>query len=101
MTPQEAIRMDYELSVGNAERTLERAQATMDNLAELLVPLRNEIEATAQRQMHWVGAVNAVECILLQLSDTMDEAQNHISRSKTAHRKMLQEGAQGNAGKEV
>ena len=100
MTPQETIRMDYELSIGNAERTLERAQATMDNLAELLVPLRNEIEATATRQMHWVGAVNAVECILLQLSDAMDDAQNHISQSRTAHRKMTEEGA-ANDGTEV
>lgn len=101
MTRQENIRMDYELSIGNAERTLQRAQITMDNLTDLLIPLRMDMEENKERQMCWVGAVDAISNILSLLSGEMDNLQDSITRSKTAHRKMIEEGVIANAGKEV
>lgn len=99
MTEQERIRMDYELAIGNAERTTAEVQETLDNLMDLIRPLREEIDKTAERQLHWIGAVDTVRNICSLLSHELDELQNHISMSKSAVKK-LTKGAEAYAGKE-
>lgn len=100
MTEQEKIRMDYELAIGNAERRTATIQETLDNLSEMIIPLREEIDKTAERQLHWVGAVDTIRSIASLLSHELDELQNDITNSKTAAAKM-KKGAEAYAGAEM
>ena len=104
MTAYQNIRMDYDLSIGNAERIAEQVQATLDNLDDLIIPLRDEIDHAKTGRSHWIGAVDAIRNINLMLSHQLDELQNEISQSKAAVKKLannFKEGDKANAGKEV
>ena len=93
-------RMDYELSIGNAERIACEVQSTLDNLEELIIPLREEIDKTQVRQTRWIGAVDTFRNIASLLSHELDELQNAISRSKMFVREMIEE-CEPNDGKNV
>lgn len=103
MTEYQNTRMDYDLSIGNAERITAEVQETLDNLAELVIPLRDEIDKARVKQSHWVGAVDTIRNIATLLSHQLDDLQNDISLSKAAVKKLtdnFKEGAD-DAGKEV
>ena len=100
MTEQEKIRMDYELTIGNAERIAAEVQDTLDNLPELIISLREEIDKTATRQTRWVGAVDTFRNIASLLSHQLDELQDEISKSKIAVKK-LTKGVDANVSPEV
>lgn len=104
MTEYQSNRMDYDLSIGNAERTAAEVQATLDNLGDLILPLREEIDKAKVEQTHWIGAVDTIRNIASLLSHQLDELQNEITESKTAVKKLtnnFKEGDKVNAGKKV
>ena len=104
MTEYQSNRMDYDLSIGNAERIAAEVQETLDNLSELIIPLREEIDRAKVEQAHWVGAIDTIRNISSLLSHQLDELQNEITESKTAVKKLtgnFKEGDKANAGKEV
>ena len=99
MTKQEMIRMDYDLAIGNAERITAQVQETLDNLAELVIPLRDEIDKAKVEHSHWIGAVDTVRNIATLLSHELDELQNDITKSRVAVKELLK-GGDADAGKE-
>lgn len=104
MTDYQNSRMDYDLSIGNAERIAAEVQNTLDNLVDLIIPLRDEIDKAKVEQTHWIGAVDTIRNISSMLSHQLDDLQDEINLSKTAVKKLtnnFKEGAKAHAGKEV
>ena len=98
MTEYQCNRMDYELSMGNAERIAAEVQATLDNLGELIIPLRDEIDRAKVEQTHWIGAIDTIRNISFLLSHELDSLQDELSQAKRAVEKLtdnFKEGAKG------
>lgn len=93
-------RMDYDLAIGNAERITAQVQETLDNLGEMVIPLRDEIDKSRTEHSHWIGAIDTVRNIATLLSHELDELQNDISKSKIAVKEMLK-GSEADACSEV
>ena len=103
MTAYQNNRMDYDLSIGNAERIASEVQETLDNLNELIIPLRNEIDRAKVEQSHWIGAVDTIRNVSNLLSHQLDDLQDEISKSKQAVKKLTNNFKEGDpdAGKEM
>lgn len=100
MTQQEINRMDYALTIGNAERITGEVQETLNNLEDLTLILREDLDRAAIKQTEWIGAFDLYRNIASLLSHELDELQNEISKSKAAVSKLLKEG-EANADTEV
>lgn len=98
MTEYQSNRMDYDLAIGNAERIAAEVQSTLDNLEDLIIPLREEIDRAKVEQTHWIGAVDTIRNIASLLSHELDSLQDEINTSKRAVKKLtdnFKEGAKG------